>query len=621
MARNPEWGPEPACMLVEAKTPREFTLTQGITTAYRLLPLSSRRLAGLLVVMMLVNGFVEVSGVAGIMPFVSLASDPQAIQKSAWMSRLYAQGGFSNPHSFLVFLGLGFILLFTAVNLCRAITTWLGLRFSFYVSHRLAVRLLQSYLGRSYLWLRLHNSSELSKDVLHEVEALVRNVYLPMTEICTNGLAVAMIATTLLVLDPWVAIGTGGTLVTLFSLIYRVNRGQLARNGMERDRLNSQRFRAVNEGLYALKEARLLTRREQFLQRYSGLSNRYNKALAVGDMVYELPHYLTEVVAVAGLIGSLMYFALRPEGQAMAWLMLYVMATWRMLPSLQNMYRNLARIRFFMPSLQRLAAELNEALIPSEDIPPLPLGSGVKLDQVHFRYPTAEEDTLHGLTLEIPRGSRVALVGSTGSGKTTVADLIAGLLEPSQGTLCIDGSPLKDQQRNAWQRNVGYVPQEIFLSDDTVAANIALGIPAQKLDSKAVERAAQAAQIHEFIQELPGRYAAPLGERGCSLSGGQRQRIGIARALYHQPELLIFDEATSALDEVTQRKVLESLESLPGELTVLVIAHRLQVVRNCDFICFLEGGRLLARGSYQELLDNCPEFQAFVRGESVSPEA
>ena len=592
----------------------EPTLLDGLRTAYRLLPASSQRVAGLLVIMMLVNGFVEVSGVAGIMPFVSLASDPQAIEKSEWMSRLYHQLNFTNPHSFLIFLGLAFILLFSAVNLCRAVTMWLGLRFSFHVSHRLAVRLLQSYLGRSYLWLRDRNSSELGKDVLHEIEALVRNVYLPMTEICTNGLAVAMIATTLLVLDPWVAIGTGGTLVALFSLIYQVNRGQLARNGEERDKLNSLRFRAVHEGLYALKEARLLTRREQFLARYSGLSNRYNKALAVGDMVYELPHYLTEVVAVAGLIGSLMYFALRPQGQAMAWLMLYVMATWRMLPSLQNMYRNLARIRFFLVSLQRLAHELDQPLTSSDNVVPLPLGRGLRLDQVHFTYPSSSEETLHGLSLDIPSGSRVALVGQTGSGKTTVADLVAGLLVPDQGSVSINGEPLDAERRTAWQRNVGYVPQEIFLSDDTVAANIGLGISSLHLDQAAVERAARAAHIHDHIMELPQGYKTPLGERGSSMSGGQRQRIGIARALYHEPELLIFDEATSALDEVTQRKVLESLEGVSHELTVLVIAHRLEVVRNCDKICLLEGGRLLASGTYDELLESSPKFQTFVRG-------
>ena len=591
---------------------QELTLGGGLKTAYRLLPPTSRRLAAVLVVVMFINGLVEGAGVAGIMPFMSMASDPQAIQRDPLLRWGYESLHFSDDHSYLIFLGVSFVLLFALVNLIRGITMWLSLKFAYHVSHRLGVKLLQSYLGRSYLWLRNRNSSELSKDVLHETEQLTRNVYLPIAEIATNGLATLMIGTGLLVADPWVALGMGGALMGLFSLIYRVNRAQLARHGEERDRLNSLRFRAVNEGLYALKEARLLVRREQFLDRYRGYSRRYNNSLASGEMIYELPHYLTEAVAVAGLIGSLVYFALRYPGQAMAWLMLYVMATWRMLPSLQNMYRNLARVRFFLPSLERLAGELVQPLTTSEDVSPLPLGHGLKLEKVQFSYPGVSEPVLVDFSLEIPRGSRVALVGSTGSGKTTVADLVAGLLVPDQGQVVVNGQPLTPDSRTHWQCNVGYVPQEIFLSDDTVTANIGLGI--EKVDQAAVERAAQAAQIHDFILEMADGYQSMLGERGAAMSGGQRQRIGIARALYHAPELLIFDEATSALDEVTQRKVLESLQEVSRDLTVLVIAHRLEAVKTCDTICLLENGRLLATGSFEQLLASSAQFQAFVQG-------
>ncbi|MBX3167842.1 MAG: ABC transporter ATP-binding protein [Candidatus Eremiobacteraeota bacterium] len=589
-----------------------LTLGSGMRTAYQVLQPESRRLAGGLVVAMIINAVVELAGVGGIMPFVNLASDPQAIEKTPWMLGLYQRWHFTDHNQFLIFLGAGFIALFALVNLVRGITMWLSLRFAYHVSHRLSIRLLESYLSRTYLWLRGRNSNELGKDILHETEQLTRNVYLPLAEIATNGLAALVIGGGLLIMDPWVAFGTGGALMVLFSLIYRVNRGQLSKNGEIRDSYNSRRFRAVNDGLYALKEARLLARREQFLQRYTKVSRKYNNALASGEMIYELPHYLTEAVAVAGLIGSLVYFALRYPGQAMAWLMLYVMATWRMLPSLQNMYRNLARVRFFLPSLQRLAAELHEPLSYVSADQSLPIRNSLELRDVHFTYPSVQEPVLTGLNLKIPKGSRVALVGSTGSGKTTVADMVAGLLVPEQGQLLIDGEPLDDKKRAAWRRNIGYVPQEIFLSDDSVSANIGLGINPKELDQSAVERAAQAAQIHDFIQELPNGYKSELGERGAALSGGQRQRIGIARALYQSPELLIFDEATSALDEATQRKVLESLQEVSRELTVLVIAHRLEAVRNCDVICLLENGKLVAQGGFDELLAHSSQFQALI---------
>lgn len=590
-----------------------LNLGGGIRTAYRLLPAKSRKLAALLVVAMVINAVVELAGVGGIMPFVSLASDPQAIDKTAWMAYLYQHWNFRDHNQFLIFLGAAFILLFALVNLVRGITMWLSLKFAYHVSHRLSIQLLESYLSRSYLWLRGRNSSELSKDVLHETEQLTRNVYLPLAEIATNGLASLVIGGGLLIMDPWVAIGTGCALMALFSLIYRANRGQLAKNGVERDHFNSVRFRAVNEGLYALKEARLLARREQFLERYTRISRRYNQSLASGEMIYELPHYLTEAVAVAGLIGSLVYFALRYPGQAMAWLMLYVMATWRMLPSLQNMYRNLARVRFFLPSLERLAGELKEPLSYVSTEETLAINQELELEDLHFSYPSVSEPVLRGLNLKIAKGSRVALVGSTGSGKTTVADLVAGLLVPDQGAVKVDGQALDEKRRAAWRRNIGYVPQEIFLSDDTVAANIGLGLNPKHLDQARLEQAARAAQIHDFIQELPQGYNSPLGERGSAMSGGQRQRIGIARALYHGPQLLIFDEATSALDEATQRKVLESLQQVSRDLTVLVIAHRLEAVKSCDVICLLENGGVVAQGTFEDLLAHSSEFQQLVQ--------
>lgn len=590
-----------------------LNLGGGIRTAYQLLPAKSRKLAALLVVAMVINAVVELAGVGGIMPFVSLASDPQAIDKTAWMAYLYQHWNFRDHNQFLIFLGAAFILLFALVNLVRGITMWLSLKFAYHVSHRLSIQLLESYLSRSYLWLRGRNSSELGKDVLHETEQLTRNVYLPLAEIATNGLASLVIGGGLLIMDPWVAIGTGCALMALFSLIYRANRGQLAKNGVERDHFNSVRFRAVNEGLYALKEARLLARREQFLERYTRISRRYNQSLASGEMIYELPHYLTEAVAVAGLIGSLVYFALRYPGQAMAWLMLYVMATWRMLPSLQNMYRNLARVRFFLPSLERLAGELREPLSYVSTEETLAIDHELELEDLHFSYPSVSEPVLHGLNLKIAKGSRVALVGSTGSGKTTVADLVAGLLVPDQGAVKVDGQALDEKRRAAWRRNIGYVPQEIFLSDDTVAANIGLGLNPKHLDQARLEQAARAAQIHDFIQELPQGYNSPLGERGSAMSGGQRQRIGIARALYHGPQLLIFDEATSALDEATQRKVLESLQQVSRDLTVLVIAHRLEAVKSCDVICLLENGSVVAQGTFEDLLAHSSEFQQLVQ--------
>lgn len=592
-------------------SPAPLSLAEAIRTAYALLSVRSRRVASLLVVMMFFNGFVEVSGVAGILPLMSLASDPTVLERSPWLHRIYSEMGFTSPQRFLLFLGCAFMGLYVLVNVSRATTAWLNFRFTFDVSHQLANRLLRSYLSRSYLWLRQRNSAELSKDVLTEMQALAENVYLPINEVFTDGLAALMIGTGLLVLEPGLAIGTGLSLGLLFGMVYQVNRRQLQRNGELRDRINSHRFRAVHEGLYALREARLLSRREAFLQRYFHLSRRYNNASVTGELIYELPKYLTELLALSALITALLYFSLNGKAAAVAWLGLYVMAIWRMVPALQALYRNLARIRFYSPILQRLAAELNAPLeVGGPFERPLPLGSGVALRDVSFAYNGEQGPVLRNISLQIARGQRVALVGETGSGKTTVADIIAGLVPPTAGALEVDGRALDSQQLAAWQANVGYVPQEIYISDDSVAANVALGIAGEALDQQALERASRVARIDEFVQELPNGYHSKLGERGAALSGGQRQRIGIARALYHGPELLILDEATSALDEVTQRRVLEGLDAGSADLTVLVIAHRLEVVRSCDCIYLLSGGQVAASGTYDELLASSAEFKA-----------
>lgn len=587
----------------------QVSLAGALRLAYRLLPPAQRRVVIFLVGMMVVNGFTEVSGIAGILPVMSVAANPDAMNTTPWLHRLHQALGSPPAPRFLGELAGGFIGVFLVVNCCRAFTTWLGLRFSFNTSHALGTRLLASYMGRPYAWLRARNSAELSKDVLSEINLLVENIYIPITEICTNGLASLMIALTLLLLDPRVALGTGLGLVGMFALVYQINRNALARNGELRDRLNAERFRAVHEALYALREARLLSRRGQFLARYAGHSRNYNDALASGDLIWELPHFFTEILALTALVGALVYFSWTGQGGAVAWLGLYIMAIWRMVPSLQNLYRNLARIRFFTPALVRLAAELEVAVPPApEGLERLPLGSGLQLEEAHFAY--GERPVVQGVTLQLRRGARVALVGETGSGKTTVADMLAGLLPLQQGGLRVDGQLVGETDMPRWAASVGYVPQEIYLSDASVAENIALGF--SDPDPDMVRQAARAAQLDDIVQALPEGYATRLGERGAALSGGQRQRVGLARALFARPELLILDEATSALDEATQARVLEALRALP-DLTTLVIAHRSEVIRACDEVLMLSGGRVVARGTFDQLADGSPEFSALLR--------
>jgi ABC-type multidrug transport system fused ATPase/permease subunit len=283
------------------------------------------------------------------------------------------------------------------------------------------------------------------------------------------------------------------------------------------------------------------------------------------------------------------------------------------------MYASLSTMRYTVAALDKLHADVM-ALPPEPSVAgrtapvtSLPVRADITLEHVTYRYPSAPQPALQDLSLRIPARQTVGLVGTTGSGKTTTVDLILGLLEPHAGALCVDGTPITAANRRAWQRSIGYVPQQIYLADDSVAANIAFGVPSDQIDRHAVERAARIANLHEFVTtQMPEGYETAVGERGVRLSGGQRQRIGIARALYHQPQVLILDEATSALDNLTEQAVMEAVYNLGREVTVILIAHRLSTVRAADRIFLLRGGQVAAQGTFEELVATDDAFRAMV---------
>ena len=292
---------------------------------------------------------------------------------------------------------------------------------------------------------------------------------------------------------------------------------------------------------------------------------------------------------------------------------LYALVGYRLMPSLQQIYASWATLSYAAPALDALHKDLM-SLKTVEPVPKstafMPFNQAITLSNIVFTYPKASQPSLKKISLEIRAYSTIGLVGSTGSGKTTTVDLILGLLEPQEGTLELDGQVINSSNRSCWQQSIGYVPQQIYLADDSLAANIAFGVEGNKIDQAAVERSAKIANLHEFvINELPHAYATTVGERGVRLSGGQRQRIGIARALYHNPQVLILDEATSALDNLTEQAVMEAVNNLGHEITIILIAHRLSTVRQCDHIFMLEKGEIKAQGNYEELNTSNQAFQ------------
>jgi ABC-type multidrug transport system fused ATPase/permease subunit len=579
-----------------------------------------RQIMGLLAVI-LVMGFVESTRVVSVIPFVAVLADPSIVQSNAYLAAAYAWLGYETVDRFLVFLGVAMFLVLIGALLFSAFTNWAVQRFTAMRSHTLSLRLLSGYLHRPYEWFLGRHSADLGKTVLSEVNQVVGGALMPALTLATQGVVAACLVALLLWIDPVLAVIVAGLLGGGYFLAYWVTRRYLSQIGEDRLIANGERFRLSSEAFGGIKEVKVLGLEDTYVRRFEKPSLRMVRFSTVTNMIGMIPQYTMEALVFAIVVVIVQYQMLvRGElAQALPAIALYVMAGSRLRPALQNIYKSSTSLRAAGAVLSLLHRDLSMPVrgsLGGRSMPaagPLRLEREIELRQVRYRYPGGARPAIRDLSLTIPARAAIGLVGHTGAGKTSVVDVILGLLEPEGGQLLVDGNEISDDNRRSWQDAVGYVPQHIFLSDDTVTANIAFGVPSGSVDMAAVERAARIANLHRFVsEELPNGYDTLLGERGVRLSGGERQRVGIARALYHDPELLIMDEATSALDNVTERAVMDAVDGLANRKTVILIAHRLTTVRRCDTIFLLERGRLVASGTYDQLVARSDNFRRMV---------
>ena len=402
-------------------------------------------------------------------------------------------------------------------------------------------------------------------------------------------------------------------------------RHRLATIGNEQIEANAMKYMAAAEALSGIKELKVLGRERVFLERFETQALRHSEHNTTVGVISQLPRFALETIAFGGILTIVLYSleSNQDVGTIVPILATYAFAGYRLMPALQQLFANISKLRVSMPALENLFIYMTQGwavsgpdflLTDNQDQRPLPFTSELVLKNITFRYLNAQALSINGIDLTIKPNTTIGLVGSTGSGKTTTIDIILGLLHPTSGQLLVDGIEINSSNLSRWQRNLGYVPQSIYLSDDTFTRNIAFGVPDREIDKNAVIQAARIANLHDFIEkDLPDGYETRIGEHGIRLSGGQRQRIGIARALYSDPAVLIMDEATSALDGVTEEAVMEALNTLSGKKTVILIAHRLTTVKNCDTIYILEKGRIVDQGTFEELLVSSPWFHAASR--------
>ena len=412
----------------------------------------------------------------------------------------------------------------------------------------------------------------------------------------------------LIIVNPKLALVVGFTISFAYGLIYYLLANYLKRIGEERLLHNELRYKHISEAFNASKEVKVGGLEQSFTQRFSESAEIYAKTSTSADVIKQLPRFFLEGIVFGGIMIIILYIMAQTGNfnTALPIVSLYVFAGYRLMPALQQIYASLTILKFVEPSLDKLYEDVKKLkpFIENQDQGILPFNEAIVLKNIHYNYPNTIRTTLKDINLTIPAKSTVGFVGSTGCGKTTTMDIILGLLEAQKGTLEIDGKVITKKNSRSWQRSIGYVPQYIHLSDDTVESNIAFGIETKNINLEAVKKASKIANLHEFVlEELPDKYQTIIGEDGIRLSGGQRQRIGIARALYHNPKVLILDEATSALDNETEKVVMEAISNLNKNMTIILIAHRLNTVKNCDIIFKLDKGQLINQGKFSEIIN------------------
>jgi ATP-binding cassette, subfamily B, bacterial PglK len=520
-------------------------------------------------------------------------------------------------------LGVASVVLITVSSVLKMAIGYVVIRFAQMRQHHISVRLLQAYLRQPYEFYLNRNSADLSKSLLSEVDHMITNVVKPVMNIFAYGVTVLVLVTLLVLVSPVIALLSASILGGMFALSYMSVRGVLGRIGIDRHQANKERYKATIEAFGGIKDLKVLGREDAYIKRFVKPSTRYARDVILSSTIATIPRLFIEMIAFGGVLGLAIFLMLTRDGpgEVLPLLGVYAFAGSDSSPRCKGSTAQGSKLRFGMPSLDEIHRDLTERVADTPELPQartaLPLKEAIRFEGLRYRYPGAERWALDELDLTIPARTSAAFVGQTGAGKTTAVDLILGLLSPTEGAIVVDGQPLVGRETvRRWQRSVGYVPQTIYLTDASVSQNIAFGIDPATVDQAAVEKAARIANIHDFIMsELPSGYATEVGERGVRLSGGQRQRIGIARALYHDPELLVLDEATSALDTPTEQAIMDSVERLSGEKTVIIIAHRLSTVRHCEQIAVLEHGRLVGTGTFDELVDSNPAFQRLVSGD------
>jgi len=562
---------------------------------------------GLLLVLMLLASFAEILSIGAVLPFLGALTAPDRVFAHAAAQPVIQALGLTAPEQLLLPLTIAFGAATLIAGVMRLLLLWANTRLSYATGADLSISIYRRTLYQPYAVHCARNSSEIINGISSKTSGVIYVITMLLTLVSSAAMLITILVA-LLSVDPFIALAAFGGFGLIYVLIIRLTRKQLSINSERIARESTHVIKSLQEGLGGIRDVLIDGSQATYCQTYRNADLPLRRAQASCTFIGGSPRYAMEAMGML-LIATLAYtLSQQPDGIAKAIPILgaFALGAQRLLPVLQQSYAAWTGIRGGQASLQDTLELLDQPLPDYADQPPtqaLPFHHNINLKHLGFRYTPQTPYVLRQLDLTIPKGSRIGFIGTTGSGKSTLLDIVMGLLQPTDGFLEVDGLTITPNNNRAWQSHIAHVPQAIFLADSTIEENIAFGVPKDQINHQRVREAAQQAQIADIIETWPKQYQTFVGERGIRLSGGQRQRIGIARALYKQADVIIFDEATSALDNETEEAVMQAIESLSQDLTLLIIAHRVTTLKNCTQIVELGGGGIKRSGSYQDIVD------------------
>lgn len=593
-----------------------------IKELFSLLSNKQRKHFYILQFLVILMAFTELLGIASIAPFMALVGDPSLLQQEGIYSKLYQLSGINNPVDFLFVAGCLVLLMLTISTIVSMLTTWRLAVYGASVGTELADRLYTYYMQQSWLFHASGSSAQLTKQVSTEANRISGGIIQPLMNLNAKLVLAIFISISIFIYNPIIALAGISAFILAYMIMYKLVRKSLIFNGRRLSAVSTHRFRLMNEGFGGIKDVLLLDRKYDFIDRFTEQGGLQARAQGANNTISSVPRFFVELLAFGAMISLVLVLIKSYDGnlgQVLPILAIYALACFKLLPALQQIYASVTQIKGNSAAFEAVKEDLQQSETDQNELNEkttarkVKLEQQIRLDDISFAYPNKEKYALNNVSISIPVNHVIGIVGSSGSGKSTLIDIILGLLPPQSGNIYIDDTLVTKDNIRGWQNNLGFVPQSIFLSEGSIAENIAFGIPADEIDYDQVMKAISLAHLTELVEELPEGINTKVGERGVQLSGGQRQRIGIARALYNEADILIFDEATSALDGITEKIIMDAIHDFTGQKTIIMIAHRLKTVQKCDTIYLMEKGQVVDQGTYQELVSNNPKFREMAK--------